>query len=59
MIVPNNKPTKAPNIQKDLNTYIYKKVYAMDGPELRLCLIEFTEEKVYQIIIKETENDNS
>ena len=41
MIVPNTKQTKAPNIQKDLNTYIYNKVYSMDGPEIRICLIEF------------------
>ena len=41
MIIPNTKQTKAPNIQKDLNTYIYNKVYSMDGPEIRICLIEF------------------
>ena len=65
MIIPNNKPTKAPNIQKDLNTYIYNKVYAIDGSELRICLIEFMKywdegwdnEKLYQFLKKENEDD--
>ena len=67
MIVPNNKPTKAPNIQKDLNTYIYKKVYAMDGPELRLCLIEFmkywyegwSNKELYELLKKENEDETN
>ena len=65
MIIPNNKPTKAPNIEKDLDTYIYNKVYAMDGSELRICLIEFMKywyegwdnEKLYQFLKKENEDD--
>ena len=65
MIVPSNKPTKAPNIQKDLNTYIYNKVYSMDGPEIRICLIEFmkywyeswSNEELYNFLKQEKQDD--
>tara|TARA_R110002020_G_scaffold395310_1_gene605392 strand:- start:291 stop:488 length:198 start_codon:yes stop_codon:yes gene_type:complete len=65
MIVPNTKQTKAPNIQKDLNTYIYNKVYSMDGPEIRICLIEFmkywyeswSNEELYNFLKQEKQDD--
>ena len=65
MIIPNTKQTKAPNIQKDLNTYIYNKVYSMDGPEIRICLIEFmkywyegwSNEELYNFLKQEKKDD--
>ena len=65
MIVPNTKQTKAPNIQKDLNTYIYNKVYSMDGPEIRICLIEFmkywyeswSNEELYNFLKQEKQDE--